>query len=79
MHTGQHLTTHPHIPEEMPSGRLLLGAVAGDIIGSVYEHYQTKRIDFHLFPQGSRFTDDTVMTIANADWLLNGGDLARIM
>ena len=79
MHTGQHLTTHPHIPEEMPAKGLLLGAVAGDIIGSVYEHYRTKRIDFPLFPQGSRFTDDTVMTIANADWLLNGGDLARIM
>lgn len=79
MHTGQHLTTHPHTPEETPAKGLLLGAAAGDIIGSVYEHCRTKRTDFPLFPQGSRFTDDTVMTIANADWLLNGGDLARIM
>ena len=61
------------------NGNFLVGAVAGDVIGSVYEHYRTKRMDFQLFPAGSRFTDDTVMTVANADWLLNGGDLARIM
>lgn len=61
------------------NGNFLAGAVAGDVIGSVYEHYRTKRMDFQLFPAGSRFTDDTVMTVANADWLLNGGDLARIM
>lgn len=63
----------------LPKDRFLLGAVAGDVIGSVYEHYRTKRMDFPLFPEGSRFTDDTVMTVANADWLLYGGDLARIM
>lgn len=59
--------------------KLLLGAVAGDVIGSVYEHHRTKRLDFQLFPDGSRFTDDTVMTVANAEWLLTGKDLADIM
>lgn len=62
-----------------PEGKFLLGAVAGDVIGSVYEHYRTKRMDFRLFPEDSCFTDDTVMTVANADWLLHGGDLSRIM
>lgn len=63
----------------LPKDRFLLGAVAGDVIGSVYEHYRTKRMDFPFFPEGSRFTDDTVMTVANAYWLLYGEDLARVM
>lgn len=47
----------------------MLGAVVGDIIGSVYEFLNTKRTDFELFPEGSRFTDDSVMTLAVAQWL----------
>ena len=38
----------------------------GDIIGSMYEFHNTKRTDFELFPEGSRFTDDSVMTLAMA-------------
>jgi ADP-ribosylglycohydrolase len=40
----------------------MLGAIAGDIIGSVYERYGIKTIDFPLFGPHNRFTDDTVMT-----------------
>ena len=58
---------------------MLLGAVAGDVIGSVYEAHPVKSIDFRLFCDASRFTDDTVMTVAHCDWLLNGGDLSRVM
>ena len=58
---------------------LLLGAIAGDIIGSAYEFNPVKSQDFRLFSGDSRFTDDTVMTVANADWLLNGGDLVQTM
>lgn len=47
----------------------MLRAVAGDIIGSAYEFTEQKRYDFELLPQGSQFTDDTVMTIAVAHWL----------
>ena len=47
----------------------MLGAVAGDIIGSAYEFTEQKRYDFELLPQGSCFTDDTVMTLAVAHWL----------
>ena len=57
----------------------LMGVVAGDMIGSVYERFPTKELDFPLFSVCSRFTDDTVMTMAHADWLLHGGDLARMM
>ena len=47
----------------------MLGAVVGDIIGSSYEFVDMKRYDFDILPQGSRFTDDTVMTLAVAHWL----------
>lgn len=49
----------------------MLGAVAGDIIGSVYEFSQEKVMDFPLFVEHSRFTDDSVLTVAVADCLLN--------
>ena len=47
----------------------MLGAIVGDIIGSVYEFSKQKRYDFEMLPQGSRYTDDTVMTVAVAYWL----------
>lgn len=47
----------------------MFGAVAGDIIGSVYEFWNTKSTDFELFNKNSRFTDDSVMTLAVAKWL----------
>ena len=50
----------------------MLGAIAGDIIGSVHEFLQEKTMDFPLFVENSRFTDDTVLSIAVADCLLTG-------
>jgi ADP-ribosylglycohydrolase len=50
----------------------MLGAIAGDIIGSVYENFHTKRKDFRLFTPISTFTDDTVLTVAVADAILTG-------
>jgi ADP-ribosylglycohydrolase len=49
----------------------MIGAIAGDIIGSVYEWHNIKTTDFPLFSPNSKFTDDTVMTVAVADCLLN--------
>lgn len=50
----------------------MYGAILGDIIGSPYEFDQgTKTKDFPLFDLGAQFTDDTVMTIAVADALLD--------
>ena len=59
--------------------RALLGSIAGDIIGSVYEFCPVKFTGFQLFSERSRFTDDTVMTVALYDWLLNKGDLSDTM
>ncbi len=48
----------------------MIGAIAGDIIGSVYEGHEIKRTDFPLFDPRCRFTDDTVLTVAVADAIL---------
>ncbi len=48
----------------------MLGAIAGDIIGSTYEFTRRKGYEFELFTEESRFTDDTVMTLAVAKWLM---------
>jgi ADP-ribosylglycohydrolase len=50
---------------------ILLGAIAGDIIGSPYEHAAYKSVEFPLFSSRSEFTDDSVLTIAVADAILN--------
>lgn len=49
----------------------MFGAIIGDIIGSTYEWHNVKTEDFELFPQGSRFTDDTVLSVAVAEKILN--------
>lgn len=48
----------------------MLGAIAGDVIGSSYEFNNTKDYGFRLFTSESDFTDDTVMSVAVAEWLL---------
>lgn len=48
----------------------ILGAIVGDIVGSTREFANVKTEDFELLPKRSRFTDDTVMTLAVAEWLL---------
>lgn len=55
----------------------MIGAILGDIIGSTREWHNVKSEEFELFPQGSRFTDDSVMTISVAEKLLqNASDVS---
>ncbi|MBE6316923.1 MAG: dinitrogenase reductase [Bacteroidales bacterium] len=49
----------------------MIGAIAGDVIGSAYEFNPTRDHDFELFTPKSSFTDDTVLTMANALWLID--------
>ena len=51
----------------------MLGAIIGDIVGSIYEFDNIKTKNFNLFTNEMFFTDDTVMTIAIADAIMNGG------
>jgi ADP-ribosylglycohydrolase len=50
----------------------MIGAIAGDIIGSVYERHRIKTKDFPLFHPRCIFTDDSVLTVAVADAILTG-------
>ncbi len=51
----------------------MLGAIVGDIVGSVYEFNNIKTKDFPLFREDCFFTDDTVMTCAVAEAVMKGG------
>jgi ADP-ribosylglycohydrolase len=55
----------------------MLGAIAGDIIGSAHEFCPSKTMDFPLFTEASKFTDDSVLTVATAFSLLTDGDYAE--
>ena len=59
--------------------RGILGAISGDIIGSVYEFNHIKTKDFDLFSYNSEFTDDTVMTLAVAKWLCEDKDSQSVL
>lgn len=54
----------------------MIGALIGDIAGSVYEYQNCKSLECELFPPGATFTDDSVLTVATADVLLHGGGYA---
>jgi ADP-ribosylglycohydrolase len=54
----------------------MLGAIVGDVIGSPFEWNNVKSTDFRLFDRGAQCTDDSILTVATADVLLNGGDYA---
>lgn len=51
----------------------MIGGIIGDIVGSVYEDGNMKSKDFTLWSPKCEFTDDTVLSVATADWILNGG------
>lgn len=52
----------------------MIGAIIGDIVGSVYEFANIKTKHFPLFEPRMEFTDDSILTVATADWLLRGGN-----
>lgn len=55
----------------------IIGAIAGDIIGSVYQWDNVKTTDFNLFTPRCDYTDDTVLTVAIAHALLDKKDFAQ--
>lgn len=64
----------PETRNDPPARSLLYGVVAGDIVGSAYERRPVKTTDFPLLSPASRWTDDTVLTVATAEVLLTRGD-----
>lgn len=50
----------------------MIGSIIGDIVGSIYEFHNIKTKDFSLFSDRSGYTDDSILTIATAKWILEG-------
>ena len=44
----------------------MLGALVGDIVGSIYEFDNIKTKDFEFFGRGVEYTDDSILTVATA-------------
>jgi len=54
----------------------MLGSIVGDYLGSVHEFHAPKRKDFVLLDPRCTVTDDSILTLAVAEWLMDGCDLA---
>jgi ADP-ribosylglycohydrolase len=55
----------------------MIGAICGDVIGSAYEWHNIKTKEFELFSKSTIFTDDSVLTVAVADCILNRKEYAQ--
>lgn len=65
--------------EICPETTNMLGAIVGDIVGSTYENYNCKSYHrIEIFRRGSRFTDDSVLTLATADHFLTGKSYTEV-
>lgn len=54
----------------------MIGSILGDIAGSVYEFRNIKTKEFPFLTPQKGYTDDSILTLATADWLLHSGDCA---
>jgi ADP-ribosylglycohydrolase len=66
-----------HMFKTENNSNTIIGAVIGDVVGSVFEWNNVKTTEFDLFNPKCDFTDDTVLTIAIADSILNEKDFAK--
>jgi len=51
----------------------MIGSIIGNIVGSIYEFHNIKTKEFPLFTERTKFTDDSILTIATVKWILEGG------
>jgi len=64
--------------ERIKKQKYIMGAIIGDIIGSAFEWNNVKTTDFPLFGKRTTFTDDTVLTVATMDGILNQKDYIQV-
>lgn len=59
----------------------MIGAIIGDLVGSKYEgaNKHPTRVNFKMFPKDTYFTDDTALTVAVADAILNNKPYAEVI
>jgi ADP-ribosyl-[dinitrogen reductase] hydrolase len=58
--------------------KIILGAIIGDVVGSVYEWHNIKSVDFPMFSKESFFTDDSVLTVATMECLMENSGYAAV-
>ena len=56
----------------------MIGSIIGDIAGSTYEFAGNKDIHAPLFPEGSNYTDDSIMLVATAEALLRRREFSEL-
>jgi len=54
----------------------MLGSIIGDIVGSKYESHNIRTKDFVLFGENTGYTDDSILTLATAQWILSDNNVA---
>lgn len=64
--------------EQEKQRHFILGAIIGDCIGSIFEFHNFKSTDFHLFGKRTTFSDDSVLTLATMDSILNHVDYTKV-
>ena len=64
--------------EQEKKKHFILGAIIGDCIGSIFEFHNFKSTDFHLFGKETTFSDDSVLTLATMDSILNHVDYTKV-
>ena len=64
--------------ERMKKMNYIMGAIVGDVVGSIYEFSNIKTTDFPLFEKRTRFTDDSVLTVATMDCILNKKSYTKV-
>ena len=66
------------LQEIQDSKHLMYGVIAGDMIGKPYERRKDSiyTTDFPLFEKRSKYTDDTILTVAIMDWLMSDASLS---
>ena len=57
----------------------MIGAIIGDIVGSIYEFDNIKTKTFPFFSKEKEFTDDSILTLATAEWMLREAILQTII
>ena len=55
----------------------MIGSIIGDIVGSIYEFHNIKTKEFPLFSDRSGYTDDSILSIATAKWILETSSIGR--
>ena len=73
----RNLLTSNLITSNLITLKTMIGSIIGDIVGSIYEFNNIKTKEFEFFHPKGEFTDDSILSIATAEWILKSGEIAK--